>query len=107
MLWALLSLPVLAATHHNDLSWVQSLDPVQLNCVFKAATKGGENPNNPLFCSTSPITAFIDNAVSPGDTWYYTVDAVNSNGKASIMSNEVGPLVTPFLPPTALSGQPN
>jgi hypothetical protein len=95
------------AAHSNSLTWTQTTDPVALNCVFKSATKGGENAANPLFCSTSPITAYIDAAVNPGDSNYYTVDAVNAAGKASGFSNEVGPLVTPFLPPTNLSGTSN
>jgi hypothetical protein len=100
------SVPAFAA-HSNSLTWTQTSDPVALNCVFKSATKGGENAANPLFCSTSPITAYADAAVNPGDSNYYTVDAVNAAGKASGFSNEVGPLVTPFLPPTNLSGTSN
>jgi fibronectin type 3 domain-containing protein len=95
------------AAHNNSLTWTQTTDPVALNCVFKSATKGGENAANPLFCSTTPITNYGDAAVNPGDTNYYAVDAVSSAGKASSMSNEVGPLVTPFLPPTNLQGTPN
>jgi fibronectin type 3 domain-containing protein len=101
-LFALLavSLPAFAA-HQVSLTWTQTTDPVALNCVFKSATKGGESVTNPLFCSTSPITAYNDTAVVAGDTWYYTVDAVSAKGVASPFSNEATSVV-PLLSPTNL-----
>ena len=89
------------ASHQVALSWTQTIDPVALNCVFRSATSGGENPSNPLFCSTNPIIAYTDTTVAAGATWYYTVDAVSSSGAASAMSNEVKTVI-PLLPPTGL-----
>jgi fibronectin type 3 domain-containing protein len=94
------SLPAFAS-HQVALSWTQTTDPVALNCVFRSATSGGENPANPLFCSTSPITGYTDSTVAAGATEYYTVDAVSSSGVASGMSNEVKTVI-PLLPPTGL-----
>jgi hypothetical protein len=103
LLSLLLCLPVLAqAAHTVNLTWTQSTDPVALNCVFKSATKGGEVITSPLFCSTTPITAYTDSAVAAGDTWYYTTTAVSSKGVSSVFSNETNAVV-PLLPPTNLS----
>lgn len=90
------------AAHQNTLNWTQSTDPVALNCVFKSATAGGEDPKNPLFCSATPITTYPDTAVAGGDKWFYTVDAVSSKGVASPFSNEAT-AVTPLQAPTGLS----
>lgn len=95
-----------AWAHDIALSWKQSTDPIALNCVFRAAVSGAEDPKNPLFCSTSPIITYDDLAVAAGDTWFYTVDAVNSKGVASPMSNETTSVV-PLLSPTGLSSTPH
>jgi fibronectin type 3 domain-containing protein len=90
-----------SASHQVALSWTQTTDPVALNCIFRSATSGGENPSSPLYCSTAPIVAYTDTTVTAGATWYYTVDAVSSSGVASGMSNEVKTVI-PLLPPTSL-----
>ena len=103
LLILLAALPAFAA-HSVVLTFTQSSDPVALNCVFRSATKGGENPQTPLFCSTSPITTYTDTAVAAGDNWFYTVDAVSSKGVSSPFSNETNAVI-PLLPPTGLSSQ--
>jgi fibronectin type 3 domain-containing protein len=89
------------AQHSVSLTWTQTLDPVALNCVFKAATAGGENLKQPLFCSTSPITTYTDSAVAAGDSWFYVVTAVSAKGISSKASNEINAVI-PLLPPTGL-----
>lgn len=96
----LLTLFILSApawAHDILLTWTQSTDPVALNCIFRAAAKGTEDPSKPLFCSTAPITSYDDMAVGAGDQWWYTSDAVNSKGVASPFSNEATAVV-PLLP---------
>jgi fibronectin type 3 domain-containing protein len=98
-----LSLPAFAA-HSVSLTWTQSTDPVALNCVFRASATGAEDPKNPLFCSTAPITSYTDQAVAAGDTWFYTTDAVSAKGVASPFSNEATAVV-PLLPTSNLQAQ--
>jgi fibronectin type 3 domain-containing protein len=107
LLLVFICLPILAqAAHTVNLTWTQTTDPVALNCVFKATTAGGENlVGTPLFCSTAPITAYTDSAVTAGDQWFYVVTAVSSKGVSSPASNEANAVV-PLLPVTSLQAVP-
>src|SRR5271155_3809773 len=86
-LFILLILPAQAqAAHHAALTWIQSIDPVSLNCIARGATSGSESFTSPVFCSTTPITNYTDTTVAGGSTYYYEVDAVGANGVASLPS---------------------
>uniref|UniRef100_UPI000FDA2D25 malectin domain-containing carbohydrate-binding protein n=1 Tax=Georgenia faecalis TaxID=2483799 RepID=UPI000FDA2D25 len=45
-------------------------------------------------------TTFLDPAVTPGETYYYVVTAVDAAGNASVVSNEATVSIEEVLPPT-------
>lgn len=95
---ALIATPAFAA-HQVNLTWTQTTDPVDHNCVLRSATTGG--PYVQLGCSPNgqPITSYIDPNVLAGDQWFYVATAVSSKGISSKVSNETNAVI-PLLPPT-------
>jgi hypothetical protein len=59
-----------------SLSWTQSNTPgVTANCVYRS-TGAGTTPAPPaIFCSTTPVTSYIDNGVTANTTYVYAATA--------------------------------
>ena len=71
-----------------DLSWTASSGTVSGYNVFRGTSSSGENYNSPLNGSTLVTgTAYSDTTIAGGNTYYYTVEAVNGTG-SSAASNE-------------------
>jgi hypothetical protein len=76
-----------AAPHHRvTLSWNPSVDEVAGYNVYRSGAHGG--PYNKLNSALQPTTQYDDDAVSPGQTYYYVSTAVTEGGKESVYSNE-------------------
>ena len=57
------------------LSWTQSTSAgVTANCVYRGSV-AGTYAKPALFCSTAPITSYVDTSVARGSTWHYSVTA--------------------------------
>lgn len=69
------------------LSWNASTSPDVVGYdVFRGKNPGG--PYNQLNSSPHKTTSYKDRHVSDGETYYYVVKAVNSNGVESTFSNQ-------------------
>jgi len=74
-------------THSVLLQWqASSTSGVQYN-VFRGTSSGGEG-TSPINSTPVSTTSFTDTKVTSGQTYFYTVEAVNSGG-SSTPSNEV------------------
>lgn len=74
------------------------------NSIFRGNAAGGES-TTPLATVTLPLASppYTDSAVSPGVTYFYTVNATSCNG-ASLMSNEVSATIpNPQAPPAPVA----
>lgn len=73
-------------SHSVSLSWVASTSAIAGYYVYRGNASGGPY----VKMNSSPIgaTTFTDTAVASGQTYYYVVTAVDSNGVESIHSNE-------------------
>jgi fibronectin type 3 domain-containing protein len=74
-------------SHVVDLSWTASMDTVVGYYVYRATTSGG--PYVRLNFAAETQTAYADNAVQSGKTYYYVVTSVDTNQVESIYSNQV------------------
>jgi len=75
-----------AATQHTvDLSWTASADAVSYN-IYRGTVSGG--PYAMINTSADSTTAYIDNTVVSGQTYYYVATAVNSESQESGYSNQ-------------------
>jgi hypothetical protein len=74
--------------HSVSLSWVASTSTVVGYNIYRGTVSGGPYA---LLNSSAPDGAlsYTDMAVTAGQTYYYVVTAVDSNGVESIVSNEV------------------
>src|SRR5207245_1314450 len=75
--------------HHNvSLNWTSSTstDVVGYN-VYRRTIAGG--PYTKINTSLNPTTAFVDNSVQAGQTYYYVTTAVDGTGLESAYSNQV------------------
>jgi fibronectin type 3 domain-containing protein len=80
-----------AATQHTvDLSWTASANAVSYN-IYRSTVSGGSY----TMINTSPdsTTAYADNTVVSGTTYYYVATAVNASGNESGYSNQVTAVV--------------
>jgi hypothetical protein len=77
-----------------DLSWSASAGATGYY-VYRGTTPGGES-GTPLNSSPITGTTFSDTTVTPSQTWFYTVTAVNDGG-ASGPSNEANATTAPDL----------
>ena len=78
---------VAAPQHHVDLSWIGSTSSVSGYNIYRSTTSGsGYVKLNP---SLNVNTAFSDNSVSAGGTYFYVTTAVDSSGMESSFSNQV------------------
>jgi len=75
-----------AATQHiADLTWTASADAVSYN-VYRGTVSGG--PYTMINTSADSTTAYNDNTVVSGQTYYYVATAVNSASEESGYSNQ-------------------
>jgi predicted phage tail protein len=91
--------PVVTATSPSTgtimLSWVAPADggsAITGYNVYRGTVSGGEG-TVPYASLAASVTSFSDTGLTTGDTWYYTVTAVNAFGE-SAPSTEVSAIVT-------------
>jgi len=81
-----------AAPQHNvSLSWTGSTSTVVGYNVYRGTQSGG--PYVGLNGSPNATTAYTDNSVQAGQTYYYVVTAVDSAGTESVYSNQAQAVV--------------
>lgn len=73
-------------SHSVNLSWNASISPVIGYNVYRSTSSGG--PYTKLNSSLISVTAYTDQTVQSGTTYYYVATAVNSGGRESIHSNQ-------------------
>src|SRR5438552_3871463 len=78
--------------HNVDLSWAasSSTDVVGYN-VYRATVSGG--PFTKINTALNATTAFVDNSVQAGQTYYYVTTAVDGTGLESGYSNQVKTII--------------
>jgi Abnormal spindle-like microcephaly-assoc'd, ASPM-SPD-2-Hydin/HYDIN/CFA65/VesB-like, Ig-like domain len=76
-----------AASHSVSLAWNASLSLVAGYDIYRGTQAGG--PYTKLNSSSLVDLTYTDGAVQAGQTYFYVVSAVDSNGLQSINSNEV------------------
>ena len=75
-----------AATQHTvDLTWTASTNAVGYN-IYRGTVSGG--PYTMINSSLDSTTAYTDNTVVSGQTYYYVATAVNSSSEESGYSNQ-------------------
>jgi hypothetical protein len=83
-----------AGIHWAELTWQASPTNGVTYNVFRGTSPGGESttPLNP-----SPIsgTTYMDETVTPGQNYYYTVEAVDSGGSSAPTNEGQGDIPTP------------
>ena len=76
---------VAAAAHRVDLTWNGSAGATGYN-VYRGGSSGG--PYSQINSVLEASTAYTDNAVSAGQTYYYVTTAVDGSGRESGYSNQ-------------------
>jgi len=76
-----------APQHHVDLNWSPSTSSVSGYNIYRSATSGSGYVK--LNSSLNAATAFTDNSVTAGSTYFYVTTAVDSSGSESSFSNQV------------------
>jgi glucuronoarabinoxylan endo-1,4-beta-xylanase len=90
-----------------NLSWTQSASPgITSNKVYRS-TSGGAGAYS-LLASLAATTSYADTAVLAGNTYYYAVTAINTNGESALSSNRgatttFSPLITLAITETSLT----
>jgi hypothetical protein len=77
--------------HSVDLSWSASTSSVAGYNVYRGGVSGG--PYTKMNSSVDSAVTFTDSNVQAGQTYFYTVTAVDSTGTESARSNEVQAVV--------------
>jgi hypothetical protein len=77
--------------HSVDLSWTASSSNVAGYNVYRGGASGG--PYTKLNAGLDVAVSFTDNSVQAGQTYFYTVTAVDTSGSESARSNEVRAVV--------------
>ncbi len=77
--------------HTSTLSWTASTSPVAGYNAYRGTISGG--PYTKLNSSLIVQTTFSDSTVQAGQTYYYVVAAVDSNGDESVYSNQAAGIV--------------
>jgi fibronectin type 3 domain-containing protein len=77
--------------HSVDLSWVPSLSVVVGYNVFRGTKSGG--PYTKITPVLEAGSAYTDNAIQAGLTYYYVTTSVDASGVESGYSNEVQALI--------------
>lgn len=89
------------------LSWSQTTQtpPVARNCVYRGIAVGVYTLPA-LFCSTAPITSYVDNAVVRGNTYHYAVTSqtgtLGSIAESPYSADAIAPIPTGALAPSAI-----
>jgi Abnormal spindle-like microcephaly-assoc'd, ASPM-SPD-2-Hydin len=75
------------STHTVGLAWMDSATTVAGYNVYRGTTTGGPYASK---LTASPVTStqFTDSGLQSGQTYYYVVTAVDSNGVESVYSNQ-------------------
>ena len=68
-------------THVVKLQWTPSSTPNVTYNVFRGTSQGGEGPT-PINPSPMSTTSYTDTSVSGGQTYFYDVESVNSDGSS-------------------------
>jgi hypothetical protein len=76
-----------AAAHSVDLSWNENSPDVVGYNIYRGVKLGG--PYGKLNLALDATTAYTDNSVTAGQTYYYVTTAVDGNGAESSYSNQV------------------
>jgi Abnormal spindle-like microcephaly-assoc'd, ASPM-SPD-2-Hydin len=78
--------------HNVSLNWASSTstDVVGYN-VYRSTISGG--PFTKINTALNPTTAFVDNSVQAGQTYYYVTTAVDGTGLESPYSNQVKTII--------------
>jgi Abnormal spindle-like microcephaly-assoc'd, ASPM-SPD-2-Hydin len=77
-----------AATQHSvSLSWQASTSPVMGYNVYRGTQSGG--PYAMLNSSVVPSTDYTDSSVAAGQTYFYVLTSVDSQGLESVQSSQV------------------
>ena len=74
--------------HTVALSWVASTTSGAKYNIYRAVTSGGYNYTTPLNSAPVSGTSFMDCTIALGQTYYYVIRAVDSNGNQSANSSE-------------------
>ena len=74
------------AKHYVDLRWTPSTSAVLGYNIYRGTRSGG--PYAKINLSLHPVTAYSDQSVQSGSTYYYVTTAVNSLNMESTRSNE-------------------
>jgi HYDIN/CFA65/VesB family protein/centrosomal CEP192-like protein len=80
------------STHTAALSWMDSATTVAGYNVYRSITTGGPYASK---LTASPVTStqFTDSGLQSGQTYFYVVTAVDSNGVESVNSNQATALI--------------
>ena len=73
--------------HSVTLTWAASTSTVAGYRVYRGVRSGG--PYTQMNSVLEVGTNYVDNTVQSGQTYYYVVTAVDSNGLESVYSNQV------------------
>jgi hypothetical protein len=82
---------IAAVAHSVDLSWTASSSTVVGYNVYRGGVSGG--PYTKINSAVDTGTLFSDGTVQSGQTYYYTVTAVDNSGTESAHSNEVQAII--------------
>jgi hypothetical protein len=75
-----------AAQHSVTLSWTDTSSGIAGYNVYRATTSGG--PFSKINTALNSTTAYTDNSVQAGQTYYYATTAVDGNGAESRYSSQ-------------------
>jgi fibronectin type 3 domain-containing protein len=80
------------STHTVGLAWTDSGTTVAGYNVYRGTSAGGPYVSK---LTASPVTStqFTDSGLQSGQTYYYVVTAVDSNGVESVNSNQASALI--------------
>lgn len=82
------------------LTWTQSTATgVTANCVYRGSATGTYTLPA-LFCSTAPITSYVDTTVQRGTTYHYGVTAQVGATESGYSNDAVAPVPNAPPPPT-------
>jgi hypothetical protein len=77
-----------AAAHSVKLSWTRPSTSVTGFNVYRSSNSGGSYSK--INSALDSTTAYVDSAVLAGQTYYYVVTSVDTNGTESVHSGQVG-----------------
>ncbi len=80
-----------AVAHSVSLTWVASTSTVVGYNVYVGSISGG--PYTLLNSTPVAALAYTDSSVVAGQTYFFVVTAVNSNGVESVVSNQVSVVI--------------